>query len=311
MATGPSLCYEENGAPQLSLLKGEALDGEVSVTARIRGGLGNQLFMYAMGRRLSLVNGVPLYLETRSGFVGDVYRRSYGLKAFNISFPEVARAQRSKPVQFASAAISLMRPFPFRTYHSDIIGHRPFDRRYLDLRLSRPVYLDGYWQDERYFSDIGTQLRNDLSYPGRHSGKVDQLAGEIRESESVAVHLRRLHMPLPDQYYLWALQRLKERLRCPRFFLFSDSTALVPPSAFAGEDVTPVEAGGEDAPHEDLYLMSLSRHFVIANSTFSWWGAWLGNKVGSIIVSPVLREWGMSLPLGSEWQVLEWSRAPG
>jgi hypothetical protein len=279
--------------------------------------------MYAMGRRLSLANGVPLFMEIQSGFARDFYRRTFGLDVFNISCQQTAKAPQSKLTQFATIVTNRMLPFTLRRYHSDLTGGGGFDPRYLDLKLTRPVFLDGYWHDERYFSDIRSELKSDLRFVQPHAEATESLAREMRAPGSVAVHVRRLHgvpagseqpmasgVNLPSEYYKAAIQNLKERVRNPRFYIFSDSSSLESVPGFEGEDFTRVQIGGIDAPHEDLYLMSQCQHFVMANSTFSWWGAWLGNTSSSVVVSPALREWGMTLRLPEDWHSIEWSKRP-
>lgn len=289
-----------------------------SITVQIRGGIGNQLFMYAMGRRLSLVNRVPLYLDISSGFQDDYFRRSYGLDVFNISGCEAARVRPSRSRRRATIAANLMLPFPCRWYFRE--SGSQFDKRYLDLRVVRPIFMEGYWQDERYFSDIRSELKRNLTFRQRHEEPNERLAYEIRSSESVAIHMRRLHgVPagcqegsavvesLPIDYYYAAFKEIKERIRNPKFYLFSDSRSWPPAFAFT-ESVVRVESEGKNAQYEDLRLMSQCRHFILANSTFSWWGAWLGRTSESIVISPVMREWGQIVSLPDEWRCIQWSK---
>jgi hypothetical protein len=291
-----------------------------SVTARIRGGLGNQIFMYAMGRRLSLTNGVPLYLDTQSGFEGDYYRRTYGLKFFRVSGQEVPGVSSSKFIKLAKISASRALPFSRRRYHSDLSVM--FDPRFLDLRVDRPIFLDGYWQDNRYFSDIRAVLLSDLTLQQPLRESAESLAQQMRSSESVAIHIRLLHslpagidqpsvaaVNLPVEYLRTAIQKIKEQVRDPKFYLFSDSKSISTIPGL-GEDVTRVEWGGDDAAHEDLYLMSQCKHFIIANSTFSWWGAWLGRNSQSIIVTPALSELQKRLRVPEEWHCIELSQHP-
>src|SRR5208337_4884730 len=276
-----------------------------SVTTQIRGGIGNQLFIYAMVRRLSLANGVPLHLETRSGFDGDFFRRTYGLNVFNIAGQEFSAPRRPQWSRRAIMGANALLPFPRRWYFRESSGS--FEPRYLDLKVVRPVYLEGYWQDERYFADIRAQLKEDLAFVNPHPGANEALAREMRSSESVAVHVRRLDVAsLPVEYYRTAIQRMKERLREPRFYLFCNNPELAAIPGVA-EDVKRVENIGETAQYEDLHLMSQCRHYVLANSTFSWWGAWLGRTQESIVVAPIMREWNQLARLPDEWHAFEWS----
>ncbi len=274
--------------------------------------------MYAMVRRLSLVNRVPLYLETHSGFDGDYFQRSYGLNIFNIAGCEIAGARPSKLSRQVTIAASRILPFSRRWYFCESDG--AFDSRYLDLQVHRPITLEGYWQDERYFADIRLDLKHDLTFLKAQAEETMSLAREMRRSESVAVHVRQLHSGppgsapprvvvegLPSEYYRAAIQKIRERLRQPRFYLFSDSPRLCTIPG-VNEDVTRVQNTGDDAQYSDLYLMSQCRHYVLANSTFSWWGAWLGRTSESIVISPVMREWGQLVRLPDEWRAIEWQR---
>ncbi len=289
-----------------------------SVTIQLRGGIGNQLFIYAMGRRLSLANGIPLYLDVSSGFQGDFFRRNYGLNAFNIAGRAVIRVRPSQWKRRAAIAANGMLPFRYRRYFRESGGH--CDCRYLDLRVVRSIFLEGYWQDEQYFSDIRHELKRDLTLRQRHAEENERLARKIRNSESVAVHVRRLHgVPagcqeansavesLPVDYYLAALREIRERTRNPKFYLFSDSQSW-PTVPAIPEDVVRVASEGENAQYEDLWLMSQCRHFVLANSTFSWWGAWLGRTPESIVISPVMHEWDQIVKLPDEWRSIQWSK---
>jgi hypothetical protein len=298
---------------------GEHLKACPSVTIQVRGGIGNQLFMYAMARRLSLVNQVPLYLETQAGFEGDFFKRSYGLNRFQIGGIEVMSTRPANLRRRATIAVNRILPFSSRWYCREAAGR--FDARYLNLHVVRPTLLEGYWQDERYFSDIRSELKSELTFRHEHRTANAKLACEMRVGESVAVHVRQLHgVPagsqqpavgiegLPGEYYRAAIQKIKERAPYARFYVFSDCRS---PSALSivGEEMVRVENEGDDAQYEDLWLMSQCRHFVLANSTFSWWGAWLGRSRESIVVSPVMHEWGQIARLPDEWNAIEWHRA--
>jgi hypothetical protein len=296
-----------------------------SVTFQVRGGIGNQLFMYAMARRLALVNRVPLYLETESGFAGDFFRRNYGLDRFHMAGEEVRRARRSQLRRRAAIAVNEMLPFAFRWFcrEPDAGPHAAFDERLLSFKVVRPVFLEGYWQDQRYFADIGAELSLELTFSTKHTAANERLADQMRSTESVAVHIRQLHgvpagvaapsatiASLPAEYYRAAIARIREMVPRARIYLFSDSPshAVLP---IGEDDAVRVVNEGEDAQYEDLWLMSQCRHFVLANSTFSWWGAWMGRTAHSVIVSPVMSEWGQRVRLPASWQAIEWRRGGG
>jgi hypothetical protein len=303
--------------------------GQASVTFQARGGIGNQLFMYAMARRLALKNRVPLYLETGSGFDGDFFRRNYGLDRFQIVGEEVKRERHSQLRRRTAIAINALLPFRHRWFFREP-DEGPnagpcagFDRRILNLRVARPVFLEGYWQEERYFADIEEELRRELTFSTIHTAANRNLADEMRSSESVSVHVRKLHgvpagidkpsatiASLPAEYYRAAIAAIRERVPRARLYLFSDSPSLAA-LPVGEEDAVRVVNEGADAQYEDLWLMSQCRHFVLANSTFSWWGTWLGRRAKSVIVSPVMNEWGQRVRLPEAWKAMEWRREGG
>ena len=302
------------------------MKGQPSVAFQARGGIGNQLFMYAMARRLALVNHVPLNIETQSGFEGDFFWRNYGLDRFHIVGEEIKRAKRSQLKRRVEIALNERLPFRSRWYfrEADEALNETIDRRILSLRVVRPVFLEGYWQDERYFSDIDRELRQELSFSTRHTAANEEMANEMRSAESVAVHFRRLQpnpqvgvdkplattATLPAEYYRAAIAAILERVPRARLYLFSDnpSDAVLP---IGEDDAVRVVNEGEEAQYEDLWLMSQCRHFVLANSTFSWWGAWMGRTAHSVIVSPTMSEWGQRVKVPASWQAIEWRRRGG
>jgi hypothetical protein len=302
------------------------MKGQPSVAFQARGGIGNQLFMYAMARRLALVNHVPLNIETQSGFEGDFFRRNYGLDRFHIVGEEIKRAKRSQLKRRVEIALNERLPFRSRWYfrEPDEALNETIDRRILSLRVVRSVFLEGYWQDERYFSDIDRELRQELSFSTRHTAANEEMANEMRSAESVAVHFRRLQpnpqvgvdkplattATLPAEYYRAAIAAILERVPRARLYLFSDnpSDAVLP---IGEDDAVRVVNEGEEAQYEDLWLMSQCRHFVLANSTFSWWGAWMGRTAHSVIVSPTMSEWGQRVKVPASWQAIEWRRRGG
>jgi len=274
--------------------------------------------MYAMARRLASSNNVPLFLETSDGFAKDFYKRSYGLDRFNISGSEVTGRGFTKVQRATSMGLNLLLPFSRRKRYYE--ASPEFDPRYLDLKIKRPIYVCGYWQDERYFSDIRQQLKSELTFKGSRQECSERLAQEMRRCEAVAVHLRLLHgVPagsekmlaggknLPEEYYTSAIAEIKKRVAAPKFYLFSDKREI--PASFSALDMTRVASEGDDASYEDLWLMSQCRHYVIANSTFSWWGAWLGREVGSVVVSPSTSQWVPTAKLPEDWKAIEWSQS--
>lgn len=275
-----------------------------TVTVGLSGGLGNQLFQYATARALALRNAAQLRLDTESGYVRDWYQARFVLDKFEIlpALPRVSPyastlgAARRRAVRALNGRV----PMSLRSHIFEPDVRDPTDL--LRLRLRRDVYLEGYWADERYFRDIRALLLREFNVHGPLGAVNDRLAACIRGSRSVAVHVLRLRgqpnrdtsVPLvgrddqqvPVEYYHRAVARLASARDVDRVFVFADypdwareNLSFSLPTTFVGEN-------GMGRDYCDFWLMRQCNHFVIANSTFSWWAAWLGECEEKAVVVP-------------------------
>lgn len=266
-----------------------------AVVVRLRGGLGNQLFQYAAGRAVSLRSGLPLSLDA-SAFESD------GLRAYRLGHFGVVQQFASETEIARLAGPRLLRRLgrfaPLRPRHWVEERHFHFDPDI--LRIRSPVYLSGYWQSEKYFSDVAHQLRSELRVTSAPDETNAKWLGRIGSTESVALHVRRgdyvanararrLHGLCGVDYYRAAIGELTRRFRAPRFFVFSDDLQWAADNLASAGDLEFVDANGPGRDCEDLRLMSRCRHHVIANSTFSWWGAWLAQHPAQVVIAP--RSW--------------------
>jgi hypothetical protein len=272
------------------------------IIARLMGGLGNQMFQYAMGRMLALKHGVPFsldcaFLEDRtprprgSNFVF----RSYDLDIFNVAatvagrgdIPPVYRLYLGGAPRLALDGLRrrlLPNPARERSF--------AFDPRFLDL--GRDAYLEGYWQSPKYFSSIAGTIRDDFGLKAPISEKSQRLLGEIRSCNSVCVNVRRtdflaskVHGTIGEEYYHRALGVVAERGAIDRIYVFSDDMewcgkhlSFGPPVTMVGHDFAGPRFG------EYLVLMSHCRHLIIPNSSFAWWAAWLNDDASKAVIAP-------------------------
>lgn len=278
------------------------------IIARIIGGLGNQLFCYAAARRLALVNNAELVIDDVSGFVYDhLYQRQYQLDHFNIPCRKATKAERLQP--FSRIRRYLLRrwnryfSFETRTYIQQ--EGVDFDSRLLDVHPRGTLYLEGYWQGENYFKDVEDTIRADLRIQPPTDIRNLEMAGYIRSCLSVAVHVRFFDTlteegvnNAPGGYYAHAIALMETLAPDAHYFVFSDEPAAARkriPLPDARITLVAHNAGDENA-YADLWLMTQCRHFIIANSTFSWWGAWLGASPGKRVVAP-----GFEIRQGKMW----------
>ncbi len=293
--------------------------GATKIIPRIFGGIGNQLFCYAAARRLALVNGAELVIDDVSGFVRDHnYQRRYQLDHFSIPCRKAAAGERLEP--FSRVRRNLMRfvnrrrPFAGRSYIQQ--QGVDFEPRLLAVKPRGALYLEGYWQSEDYFKDVAATIRADLQLRPPADDVNRRVASSLQDSLAVAVHVRFFDAPqeagasnVPGDYYRRAVERMEELAPGAHYFVFSDHPeAAASLISLPEKRLTPVSHNrGDENAWADLWLLSQCRHFIIANSTFSWWGAWLGKYPGKIVIAPGLETrsgkmyWGFKGLLPDHW----------
>lgn len=289
------------------------------IIPRIYGGIGNQLFCYAAARRLALVNNAELVIDDVSGFVrDDAYRRKYQLDHFSIPCRKATLAERLEPFarirRYFKRMLNKYGPFVARSYiQQEVIDYDP---RLITVQPRGTVYLEGYWQSEQYFKDVEATIRDDLRIiPPTDAANLD-MAVRIHSCRAVAVHVRFFDAPqeqgmnnAPGDYYAIAVAKMETLVPDAHYFIFSDQP-------IAARNRIPLPDGrvtlvahnqGDEVAYADLWLMTQCQHFIIANSTFSWWGAWLAAYVGKHVIAPgfEMRQgkmwWGFDGLLPNEW----------
>ena len=292
------------------------------VIAKLVGGLGNQLFIYAAARRLAKRNDARLTLDI-SFFNGDTYfQRDYELPHFALADHDLIQARHivsGLPAKALRHAERLLAKFGSRLWNRWIVeaNARVFDNRLVNCTMNgRDLTLIGYWQDERYFRDIETELRRELAMQLDVDAQSATWADAIKSSSSVAVHFRQQHdvrtvlnrpdnegLSLGTHYYAAAFQFIRERVSNARFFCFTDcegAERLLPSHA----NVNVVSTGKPDSGLRDFWLMRQCQHFIVANSSYSWWAAWLGNGRDKIVVCPTPNSIRFAITPASGWTAI-------
>ncbi|MDA9119723.1 alpha-1,2-fucosyltransferase [Opitutales bacterium] len=261
------------------------------VTTSIKGGLGNQMFQYAAGYALSQRLETEMQLDL--SFYDNQNKRKFELSDLCIDLevtPSVSTEFKTKLFGFLPKLGTLEKSYvePFSFYDP------------LFEKLQSPCLIDGYFQSELYFGSY----RKDIIRQYRAKGKITErnkaYLARIKSSTcSVAVHLRRgdyldqkiasVHGVLTDEYYENAIKILSSMVGVDHeLFIFTDDPLFARAKWGADKSVVIVE-GNDTCPINDIQLMSACDHNIIANSSFSWWGAWLNQSKGKITVAP--RQW--------------------
>ena len=267
----------------------------MKVIVRIQGGLGNQLYCYAAAKRLAIKNNAELIIDDVSGFKWDyLYQRKYMLDHFEIPHRKATSNERLNPFERVRRGLrkklQQQKSFENRNYVEQEFNE--FDSRLLSFRISQDIYIDGLWQSEKYFSDIKKEIKNDLEIKPPLDQKNILTVKKIKEKNSVALHIRWFEQSASNSnanvqlnYYQIALDKMEALLTEPYYFIFSDNpekaktSIKLPDRRF--EFITHNSA--EEDTIWDFWLMQQCDNFIIANSTFSWWAAWLSKNDKKVV----------------------------
>jgi hypothetical protein len=274
----------------------------MQIVVRQISGLGNQLFQYAAGKYYGQRHGaqVRMAIDPEKKAHSHGYPRPFLLSHFSITTPvaELTTSERFILAQRRSWKTVAQLTNRLRGIQ---VFTEPIAQRYRFLQVLpiekgiRTLYLAGYWQVHRIADDIGDALRTDLRFKEPAQGKNREVLEQIAHAENpVSLHVRRGdytlaaegNIALPLEYYSLAIDLVKKQVAKPTFFVFSDDIALTKANLPADLRAVFVDHNDSASSHEDLRLMSCCRHHIIANSTFSWWGAWLNERPGKMVVAP-------------------------
>ena len=281
------------------------------IIVNIKGGLGNQMFQYALGRTLSLKNKDVLKLDI-SGLdhakdVGDTHR-PFVLDVFTIQ-NDIANEHEIRKIKYPYGIISKIgRSIDFKILrHTHVLFEEEI------LKKTGDLYLDGYWQSPRYFENNRDVLLKDFTLK-EMPRTMETIKNQMSECPSVSLHVRRgdyVTNPRVGRefgmcsidYYREAIAYMQKHIDAPHFFVFSDDMAWAKQNLPLEEEHTFVEDSALRTV-DDLVLMSACKHNIIANSTFSWWGAWLNTNPNKIVIAP--KPWFDNSPYDSSLLPHSW-----
>jgi hypothetical protein len=267
------------------------------ITVRLIGGLGNQMFQYALGRRLALERGVDLAVDL--GWFGRQAPgdtpRGYELACWRAD-ARVAKVEVQLREPSSRPGLLLARVEQHFS-RQKIVRQRGAGYDHDVLQAPDGALLIGYWQSERYFASASSAIRADFTPVVPLSAAAAALSEEMAGDDTVSLHVRRgdyvtnaaanrYHGTVGVEYYRAALECIG--LERPRIFVFSDDAEWCRTQLRLGAPMK-VIGSNDRSPHEDMLLMAACRHHVIANSSYSWWGAWLDPRPDGVVVAP--RTW--------------------
>jgi Glycosyl transferase family 11 len=304
----------------------------MKLVVRQQSGLGNQMFQYAAGLYYAATYNAALRMaiDLPKNAISHGSPRPFLLSHFAISAPyrELTKIEelllltehrRLKPVGGAMLQRTILENGLRLQIIPEGIEHRFRFRAALPIKArTQTIFLVGYWQVHNIADAIASDVRREFAFREAPNGKNLEVLRRIKDARnSVSLHIRRGdytldaegNVALPIDYYSRAIADLKSSLRDPTFFVFSDDIEFARRSLRAELSSVFVDHNDSFSAHEDLRLMSSCRHHIIANSTFSWWAAWLGTDATKIVIAP--RRWmvGNCPPINdlfpSAWRLLE------
>lgn len=269
------------------------------IIVSLSGGMGNQMFQYALGRHLSIKNNVPLALDLtilNDRTPGQGVFRDYDLDLLSV------KADFAMPDQV---------PFQFRYYFTGklqlfvnklrarFVHHKGREKKFgtfdpVVLSIGPDAYLEGFWQSEEYFKDIAETIRKDFAVSAPLSKEIVDLRNEIAGCESVCIHVRRTDYvgnsftgTLENEYYQKGIDYLSNTVIIKKLYVFSDDIEWCRNNL--GFNISMMFVGDEYSGEKNVGnfdLMKACRHFILPNSSYSWWAAWLAENPSKVIIAP-------------------------
>jgi hypothetical protein len=265
---------------------------------KIHYGLGNQLFQFAFARAMNLRHNVEIKLDStfyeQNKF--EDHPRLFLLDKFKIPFEQVDSTELEKYFNksIGKRMISRIQKL-FGNFRSCIIYeyNLQFNKRY--IKKNEDCYWIGYWQDFRYFKEFNNIIKEDLNFIFGPFEENKSWIDKINFTNSVCIHVRRgdylteinnTVILTSLKYYNEAIEIICLKVKDPVFYIFSDDYEWSKDNIKIECDHYFLNHNGEHNAHEDLRLMKTCKHHIISNSSFSWWGAWLGSNPEQIVVCP-------------------------
>ena len=265
----------------------------MTIKIKLSGGLGNQMFQFATGFATAKKNNVRLsldlsYINQRQLFNGfelekvfDIYSKvsflNKGLSFKSINFKEILNKIDITFYNFKE---------PHFHYTSNI------------LDIPKHSFLDGYWQSELYFKNYSKEIKKIFNFSNQLDKQNHLIANDISKNNSISIHIRRgdfllkrnnnHNIDLKD-YYLKAIDKSSKCFKNPKYFIFTDDPLWVTENFILDYSYIIVDVNYGTKSFFDMYLMSLCKSNIIANSSFSWWSAWLNNNKDKIVYAP--KDW--------------------
>jgi hypothetical protein len=262
----------------------------MSIRIKLSGGLGNQMFQFAAGYAIARKYNVKLSLDLKR----FNHRSNHDNFQLQNVFDIYSKVEfLDNPVNFRFINFKEILNKINITYHKFKEPH--FHYAHEMLNIPKHSLLNGYWQSELYFKSYSQEIRKIFNFCNKLDKKNLLIANDINKNNSISIHIRRgdyllkqnnnLYTDL-SEYYIKAIEDSAKYFNNPKFFIFTDDPLWVTNNFNIDFSHTIVDVNNGEKSFFDMHLMSFCKANIIANSSFSWWGAWLNNNRNKIIYTP-------------------------
>ena len=265
----------------------------MTIRIKLTGGLGNQMFQFATAFAIAKRNNVRLsldlnYINQRQLFNGFELEKVFNIYS-KVSFLNKALSFQSINFKEILNKIDV-------TFYNFKEPHFHYTSKILDI--PKHSFLDGYWQSELYFKDYSKEIKKIFNFSDKLDEQNELISNDINQSNSISIHIRRGDFLLKrndnhyinlKEYYLKAINESSKFFKNPKYFIFTDDPSWVTDNFVLDHSYFIVAVNQGAKSFYDMHLMSLCKSNIIANSSFSWWGAWLNNNKDKIIYAP--KDW--------------------
>lgn len=260
---------------------------------KFNGGLGNQMFQWAFARAFEIKRGIPVVFDM--SFFEKKYARPFELNIFNTDVKTAENFWLKLKLKIIWKLRKKLKGKKFLGLNFYPEPHFEFDENV--FKVEPNTYIEGFFQSEKYFSDVQDEIRADFQFKNLPDKENQELIKKIGAANSISLHIRRgdyvqkkryqnLYAQCTLDYYKRGVEAIAEKYPNPVLFIFSDDIEWVRENLNLPYESVYVFHNKGDKSYEDLRLMSLCKHNIIANSSFSWWGAWLNNNKEKIVIAP-------------------------
>ena len=289
------------------------------ITVKLMGGLGNQMFQYACGRALSIKKGQPLCLDVTRFHRDKIYKRKFLLNYFNINYNKIIKPKNriiniiseKKEQVLKKNNIVYEQRIESKSSQDFYLGDPVYSKTDFNSNISKEkdIILDGLWQSDCYFKDIENIIRDDFTLSDKNDSFNKEYYNSIKKDNSVCFGIRRYkeayaykkHYTLPKDYYEEAVKIIKKRINKPEFYIFTlDEDWARTELSFIKNPIFITPELYDSGIVNELILMSKARSFILPNSTYHWWGAWLSDRNDKIVIAPQ-KGWGNEESLIENW----------